>query len=186
VLAYADDAGRVHVFDADTGRALGRTPSGPAVRQLAFDRSGRLIVATAKKILVYRRTVRGAPYEYASAKAGHELLNFAPNGSGLVYADYDRATDSTTLIRPVCSTSGACLLILSPNSSLFRGAGRVEGLALSPDGRWLVSGWPAADQLLFLRLVPRIGKVVAVSDATDEFSPGGAPVTFPAVAGWVQ
>jgi hypothetical protein len=187
VLAYADRQGRVHVFDADAGKELGRTPPGPAVRQLAFDRDGRLVVATAKEILVYRRTLRGKPLVFARAEADHEILGFAPNGYGLVYADYDRAKDATTLVRPLCSTAGACLLLLSPDTSLFRGAGRVEGLATSPDGRWVVSGWPAADQLIFLRLAPRIGKVVAVSNATDEFSPGRpAGASFPVVAGWAQ
>src|SRR5207247_7585408 len=114
-----------------------------------------------RRILVYRRTLRGKPYEFAGTKPRHEILGFAPNGYGLVYADYDGATDSTTLVRPVCSTAGACLAMLSPDTSLFRGAGRIEGLALSPDSRWVVSGWPAADQFIFLRLEPRIGKVVA-------------------------
>ena len=186
VLAYADREGRVHVVDADTRDALGVTPRGRPVLQLAFDPNGRLIVATAKEILVYRRTLRAKPYEFARAKADHEILAFAPNGYGLVYADYDRASDATTLVRPVCATSGACLLPLNPDEDIFRGAGRVEGLTTSPDGRWLVSGWPTADQLIFLRLAPRIGKVVAVSNATDEFSPGGAAGSFPLVAGWVQ
>ena len=185
VLAYADREGRVHVADADTGRELGVTPQGPPVRQLAFDRDGRLLVATGKAILVYRKTLRDRPTAFARAETGHEILGFAPQGNGLVYSNYDRATDSTTLVRPACSTSGACLLVLNPDTSLFRGAGRVEGLSISPDGRWLVSGWPAADQLLFLRLVPRIGKVVAVSNSTDEFSPGVAGAAFPVVAGWV-
>jgi hypothetical protein len=102
-----------------------------------------------------------------------------------VYADYDRAADATTIVRPECSTRGACLLVLNPDVDLFRGAGRVEGLATSPDGRWLVTGWPAADQLLFLRLLPRIGKAVDVSNATDEFSPGGSTGgAFPVVTGW--
>jgi hypothetical protein len=183
VLAYLDASGRVHVFDADTRKELGRTPPEPAVRQLAFDRAGRLIVATAKAILVYRKTLRGKPYEFARAKAGHELLGLDPKS--LVYAEYERSADATTLIRSSCSTSGACLLSLNPSTELFRGAGRIEGLALSPDGRWLVSGWPAADQLLFLRLVPRIGKVVAVSNVTAEFSPSGdAGGVFPVIAGW--
>jgi hypothetical protein len=186
VLAYADREGRVHVVDADTRDALGVTPRGRPVLQLAFEPKGRLIVATAKEILVYRRTLRAKPYEFARAKADHEILAFAPNGYGLVYADYDRASDATTLVTPVCSTAGACLLPLNPDEDIFRGASRVEGLTTSPDGRWLVSGWPTADQLIFLRLAPRIGKVVAVSNATAEFSPGGAGGLFPLVAGWVQ
>jgi hypothetical protein len=183
VLAYADREGRAHVFDADSLKELGRTPPGPAVRQLAFDRAGRLIVATAKAIFVYRKTLRGKPYEFARAKPGHELLGLDPKS--LIYAEYDRSADATTLIRSTCSTSGACLLPLNASTDLFRGAGRIEGLASSPDGRWLVSGWPTADQFLFLRLVPRIGKVVAFSNAADEFSPGDTGgAAFPVILGW--
>jgi hypothetical protein len=134
---------------------------------------------------VYRKTLGGKATVFESAKAHHEILGFALEGNGLVYSDYDRSTDATTIVRPACSTSGACLLSLNPNVDLFHGAGRVEGLALSPDGRWLVSGWPAADQLLFLRLVPRVGKIVAVSGATSEFSPSGSG-SFPLVADWVE
>jgi hypothetical protein len=186
VLAYADDKGLVHLLDADTGRELGRTPPGHGVRQIGFDLAGRLIVATAKEILVYKKTLRSEPRQFARAEPDHEILGFAPQRYGLIYADYDRAKDSTTLVRPVCSTAGACLLILNPDTGLLRGAGHVDGLVLSPDGRWLVSGWPDADQLLFLRLAPRIGKIVDVSNATDEFSPGvSTGSSFPVVAGWV-
>jgi hypothetical protein len=187
VLAYADEKGRVHLFDADAGHELGRTPRGPRVRQIGFDPAGRLVVATAKEILVYRRTLRGEPHQFARAPADHEILGFATEGYGIVYADYDRAKNETTLVRPACSTAGACLLILNPDTSLLRGAGRVDGLVLSPDNRWLVSGWPDADQLLFFRLAPRVGKIVDVSNATGEFSPGGsAGSSFPVVAGWVE
>jgi hypothetical protein len=185
MLAYADAQGRVHVVDTDSRRQLGLTRARPAVRQLAFDPDGRLIISTPKEILVYRKTLRGKPTVFARAETDHEILAFALFGPGLVYADYDRAADATTIVRPECSTRGACLLVLNPDVDLFRGAGRVEGLATSPDGRWLVTGWPAADQLLFLRLLPRIGKAVDVSNATDEFSPGGSTGgAFPVVTGW--
>jgi hypothetical protein len=185
VLAYADAQGHVHVVDTDSSRELGVTGSGPPVRLLAFDRDGRLIVSTPKEILVYRKTLRGKPVVFARAEMDHEILAFALVGWGLVYADYDRAADATTIVRPLCSTAGACLAILNPDVDLFRGAGRVDGLTASPGGRWLVSGWPAADQLLFLRLLPRIGKAVGVSNATDEFSPGSSRGAFPVVMGWV-
>ena len=87
-------------------------------------------------------------------------------------------------MRPVCSTAGACPALLNPDEDVFQGAGRIEGLGSSPDGKWLVAGWPEADQMLFLRVSPRVGKVVAVSNATREFSPGGAGSGFPRVAGW--
>jgi hypothetical protein len=62
---------------------------------------------------------------------------------------------------------------------LFSGAGRIDSLAFSPDGRWLVLGWPSADQLVFVRLGPK-PKLEAVSNVAEQFlSP-----TFPSIAGW--
>jgi len=50
-------------------------------------------------------------------------------------------------------------------------------------GGWLVFGWPAADQLIFIRVADR--KVVAVSNVSREFDPGAVgPVAFPRIAGW--
>ena len=44
-------------------------------------------------------------------------------------------------------------------------------------------GWPAADQLIFIRVADR--KVVAVSNVSREFDPGAVgPVAFPRIAGW--
>jgi hypothetical protein len=116
--------------------------------------------------------------------ADNEISGFTVRGYGLVYADYDRAADETTLIQPVCSTGGACVLVLNPDEDVFGGAGHVEGLSVSPDGRWLVSGWPLADQLLFLRLPPG-PRIRAVDDVRREFDPGRPPSgELPRLAGW--
>jgi WD40-like Beta Propeller Repeat len=63
---------------------------------------------------------------------------------------------------------------------LFRAGGRLTGPSWSPDGRWLLIGWPAADQWLFIdTLHPR--RVVAFDRIGEQF--GGAG--FPRVAGWI-
>ena len=70
-------------------------------------------------------------------------------------------------------------------SVLFSARGRLTGPTWSPDGRWLLVGWPAADQWLFIDAAhPR--RVVAFDRISEQFDPGGAgPAPFPSVSGWV-
>jgi hypothetical protein len=181
LLAYAARDGRVHVVDVDARSELWTTPRIPGLRRLAFSPDGHLVVLTAREIRLYRARRRTLLEKVGRQ---HLLLDVAvAPGGGVVFADYDRKANATDLVRSSCSTSGACLLI--PNTQLFRGAGRIGDLSISPNGRWLLAGWPDADQLLFFRL-PRVGKVVAADDVRREFEPGAStPREFPRVAGWV-
>jgi WD40 repeat protein len=182
VLAYVGGDQRIHVLDVDSRQELWRTPSVNGVRQLLFD-DGRVVAVTAREIWVFGRHKRVL---FERVARGHSILSAAlVPVSGVVFADYDDAADATELISPTCSTSGACLLI--PDIHVYRGAGRVGDLTTSPDGRWFAAASPDADQFLFFRRVPRLGKVVSVSDVTREFDPGGTGTrAFPHVAGWVQ
>lgn len=68
---------------------------------------------------------------------------------------------------------------------LFSARGRLNGPTWSPDGRWLLVGWPEADQLLFIS-VDRPHRVVAFDRISEQFDPGGeGRARFPSVAGWV-
>jgi hypothetical protein len=182
VLAYAGADRRAHVVDVDARREVWQTPRIPGVRRLAFSPDGHLVVLTAREIRLYRAERRTL---LERVRRQHLLLDIAlAPGGGVVFADYDRKANATDLVRSSCSASGACLLI--PNTRLFRGAGRIGDLTISPNGRWLLAGWPEADQLLFFRL-PRVGKVIAVDDVRREFEPGAStPREFPRMAGWVE
>ena len=61
---------------------------------------------------------------------------------------------------------------------VFRTTGRLEGVTSSPDGRWLLVGWPAADQWLFLRADG--SGLRAVSNVSEQFHSR----SFPRVDGW--
>ena len=63
---------------------------------------------------------------------------------------------------------------------LFAGGGRLAGLAWSPDGRWLLVGWPAVDQWVFIRAAGA-SRIVAVSNVSEQFRSG----TFPPRGGLV-
>lgn len=158
-LAYVDDRGRVHVVDVDTGEELSRSKPGPAVTKLLWP-PGR------KDPLVVRRD---------------DVLDvaFSPGGASRATALYSRERDATNVLVSTCAR-GSC----REARQVFAGAGRLESLAWSPNGRWLVATLPDADQLLFFRL-PGVMKVEAVSDVRREFDPGAEGAgAFPRVVGW--
>jgi hypothetical protein len=180
VLGYAGSDGRIHVVDVDSSRELWRTPRVKGVRQILFD-GKRVLAVTTREIWVFGPQKRAL---FERVARGHTILSVAlVPVHGVVLGDYDEAADATELVVPTCSTSGACLLI--PDIHVYRGAGRVGDLTSSPDGRWLVAASPNADQFLFFRRLPRLGKVVSVSDVTREFGPSGTGAeSFPGIAGW--
>lgn len=181
VLAYARDDGVVRVVDVESGEELLRTPPARRIRELFWTPDGLLAVLNARELRVHDR--RGRLLRSARAARGHELLDaVALPGGRVVYAEFDADVAATALVRAACFAPDPCPLI-GP-SQVFRGAGRLQDLSLSPDGRWLLAGWPEADQLLFLRL-PGVQKVVAVDDVRREFDPGRpAREPFPRLAGW--
>jgi dipeptidyl aminopeptidase/acylaminoacyl peptidase len=68
---------------------------------------------------------------------------------------------------------------------LFSARGTLTGPTWSPDGRWLLVGWPAADQWLLIS-VEGSDRVVAFDRISEQFDPGASgESSFPRVAGWV-
>jgi hypothetical protein len=174
VLAYADRAGAVHVVAADSGRALWRSRRGDRPLEIAWSSDGRRVVARgahALRIFDARgrplHTLRVAATAAAFAPTGHRLAIIRPDAAGqseVALVEAERAARSE---RP-----------------LFAGPGELSDLAWSPNGRWLLIGWPSADQWLFVSPRPA-RRVTAVSNLARQFSPGvlGAP-GFPRVVGW--
>ena len=66
----------------------------------------------------------------------------------------------------------------APQRRLFGGVGAFSGVAWSPDARWLLVAWDAADQWVFVR-TRGAPKLTAVANVENQF--GG---TFPRVEGW--
>ena len=68
---------------------------------------------------------------------------------------------------------------------LFSARGELTGPSWSPDGRWVLVGWPEADQWVFIR-TERPGRVVAFDRISEQFAPGDSgEAPFPRVAGWI-
>ncbi|MGH3035869.1 MAG: hypothetical protein ACRDMU_01710, partial [Gaiellaceae bacterium] len=183
VLAYARADGVVRVVDVDSGAELMRTPRATRIKELLWTPDGLLAVLTERELRLHSR--RGRILERGTTRApeGHQLLDaVALPGEQVVYADYDAEAGATALVRAFCFGAGPCRTI-GP-SRIFTGPGRLQDLTLSPDARWVVAGWPEADQLLFLRLPPG-PRVRAVDDVRREFDPGRPPRgEFPRLAGW--
>ena len=161
VVAYADARGRVTAYDARAGAVVFRTrPLGEPVA-LAWSRQGRLAVATPDRIEVFSptgRRLKRLPARETTA------LAFAPDGRLAVLARTSVSVWRRDLER---------------RTGLFRGGGRLQDLAWSPDDEWLLVGWPTADQWLFLPASGQ-GRIEAVSNVSAQLR----SQSFPRIEGW--
>jgi len=97
----------------------------------------------------------------------------SPDGSSIAAIRSARSGDEVSLSRH------------GRREVVFRARGNLTGPTWSPDGRWLLVGWPAADQWLFID-ADRPRRVVAFGHVSEQFDPGGTgPAPFPRIAGWI-
>jgi hypothetical protein len=164
VVAYATTTGRVYVIDSDRCSVAWRSAPFPHPRALRWSDDGRrLLLVTRDKVVAFRsdrakplavRWLRGVT-DAAFAPRSHRVA--MARGGEVLVLDADR-------------------LRTTPHR-FFRLTGRIGQIAWSPNGRWLLVTWPAADQFLFVRSARRIR---AVSGIARQFG-GGA---FPRIGGW--
>jgi WD40 repeat protein len=171
VLAYASTDGRVRVVDADGEQLWTADPGATPEKLLWSEDAGLLLVVMAgRRHPLYK--AGGGPAGALETPEGQDVLDaaFAPGSRDVAYSAFDPESGSST--------------IRLAGEQLQQGQGRLEDLVFSPNGSWLLTGWPDADQLLFLRL-PGVSRIVAVPDVRREFDPGGSGATsFPRVAEW--
>ena len=164
VLTYVDGAGAIVSEDVERRRVLWRRAASTAVRELQWSADGR------------RLLVRYGRHVDVRTRDGRLFTGIRPSSA--------RVTDSTVRA-PLHENTHALerqgdaeiLHNGEPGGRLFAGSGAFADLAWSPDGRWLLVGWPAADQWVFVR--PG-GGIRAVSDVTVQFRSR----SFPRVEGW--
>lgn len=156
-LAYATDRHQIAVRDADAGRVLWTASLPTRPLELTWSGDGRrLLVVTSRDVRTY-------------AADGVLVATLRVAATDAALAPDDRSL-ALVLNRDQVVVDGR---------RLFAGAG-VRAVSWSPDGRWLLVDWPAANQWVFVR-VAGAPRVAAVSRIAQQFSARGA---FPQLDGW--
>jgi hypothetical protein len=199
---------RVVAGDGRGDTSLGRAPGlvdAPLAwrpgtrRQLAYalvaQRVIRVVDVDADGAEVWSRRIPAGVRKLEWSPDGRYLLAFAPaglrvyNASGAVVARDDPSdathdadatfvpgTNQVVVIR--VHGEGSTLFVLHGGRTLFNVAGTLDEIVASPDGRWLLVGWPEADQWIFVRASGR--RILAVSHIKAQFR----TQSFPRVEGW--
>ena len=162
-LAYQNVHGVLVLLDVDRSRILWRRQM-HGIEQLAWSDDGRrLLVAASSSLLLdpQGRTV-------ATLHNVHTPIAFQPRSHRLAAA-----------------TRGAIVVVGGRNYdrrlTVFRAAGAFDGLAWSPDGRWLLVDWSSADEWVFVRSAP-VRRIRAIPDVSGIF--GAGPEAGVTLAGW--
>jgi hypothetical protein len=163
VLAYVREDGFLRVVDADRGTVLLKTPARGATHlEWVAD---RLLAVSPREVRLFDDSGR-----VVLRRAGrYSTAALSPRAQALALV---RLEGDAGIVEVVGRRGGRA-------RRLFAGGGRFSELAWSPDGRWLLVGWPTADQWLFVRATgpPRIQSVSNVSAQLRS-------QTFPRIEGW--
>jgi hypothetical protein len=158
VIAVLAPSGAVRVLDLDGCRQLWQSEPMPGSNRIEWSSDGaRVLVVGGSKVRELNGRTGAGLGELRATEAA-----FRPG------------THEPALIRMQGDTSEVVL----GNTTLFSGAGTLSGLTWSPDGRWLLVGWPAADQWVFVRADGR--SIRAVANVSSQFR----SQSFPRVDGW--
>ena len=172
-VAYVTDGDRVVVRDADSDAVLWTASPGARPRELLWSGDGRrLIVVSAHAARIY--TANLAPSTTIALPQGAAATDAALSPDGRMLA--------LVLNRDQVVVTGTGASGRQAMRQLTAGAG-VQQVSWSPDGRWLVVAWPAANQWVFVR-VAGAPRLAAVSRIAQQFSPNRSPGAFPRLEGW--
>jgi hypothetical protein len=163
---------QVRVLDSETGRTLWRKArNGTHPTEVSWSSDGRrLLVASRGSATVY--DARGAvTYELGPGAAPIDAAALAPDGRSLVLAQGTSGRAQLWIVPRVRPDASAA-------RRLFGGVGTFDTATWSPDGRWVVAGWDAADQWVFLRADG--GAIRAVANVSQGFRSNA----LPRVEGW--
>jgi hypothetical protein len=165
-VAYVEAGGSIVLRDADTGAVAWRRVLGPGLRLLAWSANGKRLLAVARHGAIVLGS-DGRPVAQIRDRSARSAA-ISPDGSAVALVDatgleIERVAGSAA--RTVRSFSGTAL----------------GGVTWSPDSRWVLVTWPAADQWVFVRAVGR-PRIIAVSRIAEQF--GGRHGAQPTLEGW--
>jgi hypothetical protein len=170
-LAYLTRHGALVVRDGDTRQILWSSARAPDVTQLEWSGDGRYLLALSPTV---------ARLFDASGKLVSKI-GFQSGEFGIAGALSPDATRLAVVLGG--RTDEVVIDQLSPPRSSPRrvlvGVG-LRQVLWSPDGRWLLISWPAADQLVFAHMTGRTW-LAAVSHIAQQFGRSGQ---FPELEGW--
>lgn len=171
VLAWVSGR-QVVVAEADSGRVLTRFPAPEHTAQLEWSLDGRRLLVQARRSLRVHATdgsIRLDLLGRGAAPIEHAALG--PDGTSLAFVQTTGGESHVWVISRLAPDASAARRV-------FGGAGTFDGLAWSPNGRWLLVAWHDADQWVFVRdgRTPRIAAVANVSAQFDG--------SFPRIEGW--
>ena len=178
VLAYADPTGHVRIVDADTGELLGAARSPAAPVDLDWTRDGsQLLVLLRDSIRVLDPEgdeIRRAKLSRSREAVGGAFLPGRDTIVLLLRSERSGARTSVVFVNHVGDELS--------KRTIFTGSGRLTGLAVAPNGRRMLVGWPRADQWLFIP-TKRTNRIEAVGNIRRQFGTGETE-PFPRVEGW--
>jgi WD40-like Beta Propeller Repeat len=172
-LAYVTRRGTLVVRDAASGRVLWAAAA-PGTRTLAWSSDGeRLLALGRRRAAVYRAAGQLITAVPASTRSPIVAGSLSPDGRTVALVRGQNASE--VVLAEIRSAHPGLRRVLTGNG--------IGQLAWSPDGRWLLASWPAADQWVFIRIAgtPRIA---AVSRIAQQFGSSRSPRGFPRLEGW--
>lgn len=148
--------GAIVLRDADSGHVVWRAPIAVLPSALHWSSDGRyLAVASSQKVIVL-------------TQGGRVRRTVTTLGDSFVDAAFQPRTHDLALsIRTATGSEVRVVDVDRPGRArtLFAGPGTFGDFVWSPDGRWLLVGWPTADQWLFLHG----SRVRAVGNIREQF-----------------
>jgi hypothetical protein len=173
-LSYQDVGRRVVLQDADSGALLWAAGLRVRARQLQWSADGKhLLVVNRLLALLYSPSGRVTSIVATTPDSPIITATLSPNGRTLALVR--GGLDSGVAVADVGSRHPRLRPVL-PGEGIAQ-------LSWSPDGRWLLAGWPSADQWVFVHVVGR-PRLAAVSRIAKQFAAGPRASGFPRIEGW--
>jgi len=171
-LAYVQ-GDRVIVREADTSRVIWARPAG-VVRKLGWSADGSRLLVIARTD-IQALDSGGRTISTIAVTSGSPAVDGALSPDGRTVALVRRGAAQGVAVARLTSTRPALRSVLA-------GFG-VRQVLWSPNGRWLLATWPAADQWVFIA-VAGAPRIVAVSRIALQFTSQSRANGIPRLDGW--